>query len=445
MNSTYHERFSIKIVAMSIRLIILIFVLSFVSSPASYGEDPFFSIALSKFSKEKDAVKEETKLKNSGHNAFYRKEKNPDNKSIEYQVYIEKYNTMDEAEKEAMVLKDLELISDYSVREVREASETLPKQSTPPKGKNTKVSPKPQPKEVKKQPLKSSPVSQQQTTAPEPSPAINKSEAASPETKPKTEPPLKENKPKAEPPSQSVEKAKTKTESPDPVEKVRSDTELQPAKNKTEQKPVPKPEQKPEPKKKIVKPEPVINHDDARLIGASLQVGSFKDEANAATLKMKLKTLGKNAFYRFESTDNKGKFYRLYITGYSSLREAIKDAEELVGSGVISSYSRVIGKDTDPVSSTTSESADAGDKIYLIHVSSNKDEKNAAENVARLKENGYKAIYILEKDQSTSWYRVYIGKFKNETEAREKGKELFERGLIKYFKPIAIDRKKLND
>ncbi|NLA75109.1 MAG: hypothetical protein GX846_06535, partial [Deltaproteobacteria bacterium] len=84
----------------------------------SRGEKPFFSIALSKFSSEEAAKKEELNLKNSGNNAFYRREKNPENNQIEYQVYIEKYNSVEEATREAKVLKDLELISDYHVKEV---------------------------------------------------------------------------------------------------------------------------------------------------------------------------------------------------------------------------------------------------------------------------------------------------------------------------------------
>ena len=46
---------------------------------------------------------------------------------------------------------------------------------------------------------------------------------------------------------------------------------------------------------------------------------------------------------------------------------------------------------------------------------------------------------------SGSWYRVYIGEFNNEAEARKKGMELLDRGLISYFKPIAIDRKTLDN
>lgn len=410
MKSTYHEHFSNKKIPIPITWIILLLLISLVHVPVAHGEDPFFSIALSKFSNEQDAEKEEAELNNSGHNAFYRKEKNPDKESFEYQVYIEKYNTRDEAEKEALVLKDLELISDFTVKEVRETPQIIPEQNTPPVENNTELLPIPQPTETKEQTLKPDQGAEEKTTAPESSPIINEPVTESPPDTNTTKPEIK---------------------SPPAVDTVV---------NKTE--PAPKSEPKAEPEKKVTKPEPVINHDDARLTEASLQVGAFKDEANAAALKIKLKNLGKNAFYRHESSGSKGEFYRLYITGYNSLREAIKDAKALVESGVISSYSRVHSKK--PVLSIPSEAVDKEGKIYFIHVSSNKDETNASENVARLKEYGYKAFYVLEKDLSVSWYRVYIGEFKDEADAKKKGMELLDRGLISYFKPLAIDRKKLD-
>ena len=321
----------------------------------------------------------------TGHNAFFRKEKSPDKEGIQYQIYIEKYDTRDEAEKEARVLQDLELISDYTVKEVKETPQLFPDGINPADENMPEVLPVPQPAKVKEQPLKPKSETGQQTTAKKPSSEINK----------------------------------------------------------IEEKPAPKLQQKPKPKKRIRKPEPVINHDDARLTEASLQVGSFKDEANAAALKAKLKNLGKNAFYRHESTGNKGDFFRIYITGYASLGEAIKDAKELLNSSIITGYSRIIGKGS--VSVIPQKTVDKKEKVYFIHISSNKDETNAVKNVASLKKSGYKAFYVLEKDAADSWYRVYIGEFKDETEARKKGMELLDKKLIEYFKPLAIDRKKLDN
>ena len=385
--------------------IILILSVSLFYISQAHGDDPFFSIALSKFDNKHDAAKEESRLKNSGHNAFYREEKIPDNNSTVYQVYIEKYNSMDEAEKEARVLKDLELISDYTVREIRETPQAPPEQNPTPTPTEKKEQVKPgatapeqgQVKQKKAATSKPDPGTERKTTVPEPSPVVDKQKI------------------------ESLPTSNNKRSGPD---------------QKT------KPKKKPEP----VKFKPITNHDDESLTGASLQVGAFSDEANAASLKKQLRNMGKNAFYRYESADSKGKFYRLYITGYSSLRDAIKDAKALLESGVISGYSRVHSKN--PVSDIRSEEKikkETEGKVYLIHISSNKDETNAVENVARLKKYGYKAFYVLEKDLSESWYRVYIGGFKDEAEAREKGMELLDRGIISYFKPIAIDRKKLEN
>lgn len=406
MESRYYRYFKITF-AIPIICAILVFSMLSVNAPLAHAEDPFFSIALSKFKNEQDAAKEESRLKNSGHNAFYREEKSPDNKKTFYQIYIEKYNSSDEAEKEARVLKELELISDYTVKEVREPQQTTPAEITPIIENGPEISPPPQATEIKNQAVEPTPGPEVETTAPEPTPTP-------------------ENQTTAPEPNPEPEKQTTAPE-PNPV---------------TEQ---PEPAHIDEPKETYIKSKPVINHDDSRLTGASLQVGAFSDEANAASLKKQLRDLGKNAFYRHESADGKGLFYRLYITGYSSLHEAIKDAKELLESGVISGYSRV--HSSAPVPETTAEepAADQDGKTYFIHISSNKDEKNAAENVARLKEHGYKAFYVFEKEPAGSWYRVYIGEFKNEAEARKKGMELLDRGLISYFKPIVIDKNNLTN
>ncbi|MGD9162290.1 MAG: SPOR domain-containing protein [Desulfobacteraceae bacterium] len=364
---------------MSIIWIFLLLSVSLLYAPFIHGEEPFFSIALSKFNDEQDAKKEETKLKNSGHNAFYREEKSQNNRKTIYQIYIEKYNSRDEAEKEAKVLKELELISDYTVREVKKTLPVIPEQEVPEEKKEPEVSPVPQPSESREKAIEPGPGAEEvQTTAPEPNHAGTEEQT------------------KAAEPSPAIKKTK---------------------------------------------PASVINHNNSRLTGASLQVGAFSDEAIAAKLQKKLKGLGKKAFYRLESAGSKGDFYRLYITGYSTLHEAIEDAKALVKSGVISGYSRVHSKG--PISGTSSKEKKG--KTYFLHISSNKDKANAAEYVAKLKEYGYKAFYVLEKDRSVSWYRVYIGEFKNEAEARKKGTELLDKGIISYFKPLVIDRKKLNN
>ncbi len=155
--------------------------------------------------------------------------------------------------------------------------------------------------------------------------------------------------------------------------------------------------------------------------------------------------LGKNAFYRKEAIENGDTYYRLYITGYKSLREAIKDAKMLLKSGVISSYSRIHSQNITPGTRQTKQVEEENrGKIYVLHISSDKDETNAKETVARFRKSGYKAAYRHEMINSEGWYKVYIGEFKNEAEAREKGAELVKEGIISYFKPIAINPEKLN-
>ncbi|MDM7919026.1 MAG: SPOR domain-containing protein, partial [Methanosarcina sp.] len=184
-----------------------------------------------------------------------------------------------------------------------------------------------------------------------------------------------------------------------------------------------------------------INTQIDQAKGATLQVGAYKEEANAAILKKQLISLGRTAFYRYETAEGLGDLYRIYITGYKTLGEAVKDAKTLVESGVITGYARVHKKI--PVTIMPPEKADAaenetGSSIYFIHTGSFKEEVNAQRVVASLKESGYKAFYVPEKEPSVTWFRVYIGDFRSEAQAREKGMELLEKGIITYFKPVAI-------
>ncbi len=383
MNSAYNRPLLNKRSFNNIRWIIIFFSILYLYIPLSHGEEPLFSISLSTFNNEQDAQKEESKLKKSGHNAFYRKENGPDNNSNIYHVYIEKYNSRDEAEAEAKVLKNLELISDYTISEIKEIPQIITNEGTQPAEKIPEVSHASLPTETKEQ-------------APEPEP-IDAEQTPKPETK--------------------TSETTTQSDEPPAINK--------PAPSKTEN---------------------IINKENDQFTGASLQIGAFKDEANAAVTKIQLKKLGKNAFYRKEATDSEGVLYRLYITGYKSLKEAISDAKKLVESGVISGYSRVSVKGSlsnlPPEKKT--EKVEKGE-VYFIHISSNKDEATAAEAVAKLKNYGCKAFYVHETDLSENWYRVYIGKFKNEAEARNNGLELLEKGIISYFKPLAIDLKKLGN
>lgn len=487
MNSMYRHPLLKKRTARTFQGIILFFLLLCLCAPRSYAEDAFYSIALSKFSNEQDAKKETLKLKNAGNNAFYRKEKNPDNNSIIYQVYIEKYSSLDEAEKEAEVLKDLELISGYTIKKVPEKPQTVKEEEAPSETGEPEVLPIPQPAEAAKPSSVSEAKDKEQTPEPKAGtekqlqetgqpPEANQPEPETGDTENKISEPAPETGEQTKGAEQPAEKnepvhetGKTGNMAAAPEAKIEEhikETEQPPVENEPAHETAEIENRASEPKaekqtEEIVQ-SPAVSHSGSEMknanpeheaiggndhfTGASLQVGAFKDEANAEATKIQLKNLGKNAFYRHESVDGEGAFYRLYITGYKSLRDAIKDAKSLVASGVISGYSRVHSKGalTDLHESGKVEK-ESGGKVYFIHISSNKNKSNAEEAVARLKKLGYDAFYVLEKGPSETWYRVYIGKFRSEAEARDTGMELLDKGIISYFKPIVIDPGKLEN
>jgi cell division septation protein DedD len=69
--------------------------------------------------------------------------------------------------------------------------------------------------------------------------------------------------------------------------------------------------------------------------GVYIRIGSFSEKSNADSLLKTLIHSGYNAFYRHEDTGKKGKYYRIYIDGYKSKKDAMNDAEMLKGSGLI--------------------------------------------------------------------------------------------------------------
>jgi cell division septation protein DedD len=580
MNSNNSQGLPARMIPIAISAIV-IFVFILVTPALSHGDEPFFSIALSKFSNEEAAKKEEAKLKSSGNNAFYKKEKNPKNGNIEYQVYIEKYGSMEEAIKEAKVLKDLEIISDYLVKEVVDTpivEETPPETQPEGAGAPQPAGDSNQVPEVKAGVTEIKPPAPDTKTVEGPAPLTGKKDAElkTPETdakgaikatadieSKKIEAPLpladKKEVEKIGVPEQGKASVKIKEE-PIPVRKeaikqtpvpVKPDEQVPSTNEKTandsilpkiiepqkqeqtsgqvrrepipiqkgtvKQPPVPEkqpdqttstdqkvanervlkpeiiepqkkvPESKPlkdEIKQDVTKPGTVNNNipkENSQQIkrveiipekatleqnpatkvpepapekkeppklenidqvkGATLQVGACKEEANAAILKKQLLSLGRTAFYRYETAEGLGDLYRIYITGYKTLGEAVKDAKTLVGSGVITGYARPHSKI--PATDIPNKKADGAvnetdGKIYFIHTGSYKEEVNAQRAVASLKESGYKAFYVPEKEPPVIWFRVYIGDFRSEAQAREKGMELLNKGIITYFKPVAI-------
>ncbi len=385
MNYPYANRFLHRVKYYAAAGIIFSLFMTLLIVTDVHSEESFFSIALSKFSTEQDASREEKKLKNSGHNAFFRQEKDPQNNEIIYQVYIEKYDSLDEAKMEARVLKELELISEYTVKEVKPAA-VIPKEESSTTPDENEESPADTPQEENRETEKKI----EETYA-----QMNKEAPEEKEDEPK-------NIVRRQLPAREPEPEKT-AETPPPPEEP------------------PKPE-----------PAPKISG------SVSLQVGAFKEESNAKAQEIRLAELGRKAFYNKETTEDNGEFYRLYITGYPALRDAVKDAKDLVKSGVISGYSRVHDEDIKPP-----ENNDPEKKVYVIKISSNKEEVTAIDEVAALKKKGYDAFYILEEDSAETWYRVYIGDFTDEEAAREKGMELLDKGVIMYFKPMMISAKNI--
>ena len=129
MNHTKSHRYSH--IATILKYLLIILALSSLFSIANFNiisivraEKVFYSIHVGSF-KEIDNAKEMVdSLKKLGHNAFYRHE-TIKGKGKLYRIYIEKYESREEAEKEAEVLRKLELISGYIVvRAIGEKAQT---------------------------------------------------------------------------------------------------------------------------------------------------------------------------------------------------------------------------------------------------------------------------------------------------------------------------------
>lgn len=313
-------------------------LISLCISARGFSSETYYSLKLSSFSDLQDAEKEVKDLENAGHSAFLKKEEGPDKGKYLYNVYIEKYKTKDEAEKEARVLKELDLIKDYSVSKISDIPEA--------------------------------PVKEEDNEAP------------------------------ADTPEQPKHTVRQKIIPPE-----------------TEKKDVPKKDNK---------------------NNVSLRVGSFKEESNAKESQEALQKSGRKTFYRKEKVYGKGDYFRLYITGYGTIKDSVNDAKKLKESGIISGW--VIPHE---MKAAKTEPEKEKREVFFLHVSSLEEKEHAREKVSELKKYGYKAFFVYESINNKMWYRVYIGEFKDEKEARKTGEELRARGIISYFKPLAIDRNKI--
>lgn len=91
----------------------------------AYSFKRFYSIQVGALENLDNAESMVNNLKRLGHNAFYRHETTK-GKGKWYRVYIERYGSRKEAEKEARVLKNLDLISAYFIKAIEETTQTGP-------------------------------------------------------------------------------------------------------------------------------------------------------------------------------------------------------------------------------------------------------------------------------------------------------------------------------
>jgi len=90
------------------------------------AQDSVYSIHLFSCKDREDANAKTMEFNNLGYNAFYRQE-TANGRADVYNVYIERFPTGAEAEKEANILKELGLISDFDIREIIEKPKSIPK------------------------------------------------------------------------------------------------------------------------------------------------------------------------------------------------------------------------------------------------------------------------------------------------------------------------------
>lgn len=195
-----------------------------------------------------------------------------------------------------------------------------------------------------------------------------------------------------------------------------------------------------------------------------IHIASYQDLDEAVNRVNYLKRLGYDAFYRYETVPKKGKWYRIYIARYPTLTKAKEEARALQALDLIQEFEirRLENgksaptetsepapveppKPTKPAS--TAKPPPAGlseDKVFLLHVSSFKEKEHAVEEVMKLEGAGQKAFYVDEELAGGQWFRVYIGKYATEKEARAAGEALKQKGLVSYFKPLEIDRSALS-
>lgn len=299
-----HKNLHSQINLKGILILLVLFLILYIPNTLAQANsnNVFYSLQLGAFQDEDNAREMAEGLKRLGHNAFYRYEKKGQEEI--YRVFIERYSTRQEAEKEAEVMKNLDLIAAYTIKKLEDDIPTRVQQ--------------------------------------------------------------KENHPK----------------------------------------------------------------------GFYLHIASNKMRKTADETVGDLKKTGRNVFYKYEDVPGKGKWYRVYIDGYDSRQEALKDAQSLKKAGLINGYELMSPNGADKADNETIKHMD---KKFFLHIGSYKDTGNAEKKVKELKNQGFKAFFMEEESSDTVWFKVYIGVFENEESARKTGSELKRKGLAVYYKPVEIN------
>ncbi|MEE8398359.1 MAG: AMIN domain-containing protein [Desulfobacterales bacterium] len=92
-----------------------------------------------------------------------------------------------------------------------------------------------------------------------------------------------------------------------------------------------------------------------------------------------------------------------------------------------------------PKQSTEEPSPAAPPDPILLHVGSFSHKGNARKEVQRLGKHDHKSFLVERIVSGQTWFRVYIGHFKDKQEAAQTGREFKKKGLITYYK-VVIDR-----
>jgi tetratricopeptide (TPR) repeat protein len=153
----------------------------------------------------------------------------------------------------------------------------------------------------------------------------------------------------------------------------------------------------------------------------SIRVASYRDLDNAVNQMSALEISGLEAFYKYETVNGKGNWYRVYVGRFDTRDEAEKIAKTLMRENTISDY----------YITTVEQGVDE----YDLHVSSYLIKIQAEDEVHRIEKHGFKAFYMEEEVSGKRWFRVYIGTFPDEQQARQIGAELNIRGIISFFRP----------